>query len=83
MLDVQASIALNDTFVKLVAWYDNEYGYSCRLLALLNHAFYTDTYLIGAGDAIWGQSAPGENAKEGGDGTEGLKGKAKCCGCFG
>jgi len=28
---------LSPTFVKLVAWYDNEYGYSTQLLRLASH----------------------------------------------
>ncbi|CAN5289299.1 type I glyceraldehyde-3-phosphate dehydrogenase [soil metagenome] len=32
--DADAGIALNDNFFKLVAWYDNEYGYSAKLLEL-------------------------------------------------
>lgn len=32
VFDSEASIALNDNFFKLVAWYDNEYGYSAKLV---------------------------------------------------
>ncbi len=35
--DAEAGIALDTTFVKVVAWYDNEYGYTCNLLRLLEH----------------------------------------------
>jgi glyceraldehyde 3-phosphate dehydrogenase len=35
--DANASMALNDGFVKLVSWYDNEYGYSTKLIDLAQH----------------------------------------------
>jgi glyceraldehyde 3-phosphate dehydrogenase len=35
--DAKAGIALNDNFFKLVAWYDNEYGYSTKLVELAAH----------------------------------------------
>ena len=35
--DAEAGIALDPTFVKVVAWYDNEYGYTCNLMRLVRH----------------------------------------------
>ncbi|MET1218919.1 MAG: type I glyceraldehyde-3-phosphate dehydrogenase [Glaciecola sp.] len=37
IFDASAGIALTDTFVKLVAWYDNEMGYSNKVLDLVTH----------------------------------------------
>ncbi len=37
IFDANAGIALDDTFVKLVSWYDNEYGYTCNMLRLVQH----------------------------------------------
>lgn len=37
IFDASASIGLNDNFIKLVSWYDNEYGYSTKLIELASH----------------------------------------------
>ncbi|HHI77167.1 MAG TPA: aldehyde dehydrogenase, partial [Gammaproteobacteria bacterium] len=37
IFDAGAGIALDDTFVKVVAWYDNEYGYTCNMLRFARH----------------------------------------------
>ncbi|WAQ82989.1 hypothetical protein PtA15_3A355 [Puccinia triticina] len=35
IFDAKAGISLNPNFVKLVSWYDNEWGYSCRVFDLI------------------------------------------------
>jgi len=37
IFDAGAGIALDDTFVKVVSWYDNEYGYTCNMLRMVQH----------------------------------------------
>jgi glyceraldehyde 3-phosphate dehydrogenase len=37
VFDATAGIMLDPTFVKIVAWYDNEWGYSCKVLDLIVH----------------------------------------------
>lgn len=37
VFDADAGIQLDPTFVKVVAWYDNEYGYTCNLMRLVRH----------------------------------------------
>ena len=37
VFDAGAGIALTETFVKLVSWYDNEWGYSCKCIDLIRH----------------------------------------------
>lgn len=38
VFDAKAGIALTDTFVKVVSWYDNEYGYSTKIIDLLEYS---------------------------------------------
>ncbi len=37
IFDAKAGIALDGTFVKLVSWYDNEYGYTCNMMRFVEH----------------------------------------------
>ena len=42
IFDAKAGIALTDTFVKVVSWYDNEVGYSNKVLELIEHMYSVD-----------------------------------------
>ncbi len=37
VFDAKAGIALNDNFFKLVSWYDNEWGYSTKIIEIINY----------------------------------------------
>jgi glyceraldehyde 3-phosphate dehydrogenase len=37
IFDAGAGIQLDSTFVKVVSWYDNEYGYTCNMLRMVQH----------------------------------------------
>ena len=41
-VDVKAGIALNDTFFKIISWYDNEYGYASKLINMIIYAHGLD-----------------------------------------
>ncbi len=42
IFDAREGIMLNDKFVKLIAFYDNEYGYSSKILSLIQHMYKVD-----------------------------------------
>lgn len=42
IFDAKAGISLNSNFVKLVSWYDNEYGYSSRVVDLIKYVYGRD-----------------------------------------
>ena len=42
IFDAKAGVQLNDTFVKVIAWYDNEWGYSNKVLDLARHMYSVD-----------------------------------------
>jgi glyceraldehyde 3-phosphate dehydrogenase len=41
IFDATAGMALDDNFIKVIGWYDNEYGYACRVLDLCAHVAKT------------------------------------------
>lgn len=42
IFDAEAGIAIDDKFMKIVAWYDNEYGYTCNMLRLIEHIEHSE-----------------------------------------
>lgn len=42
IFDSKAGIGLSPNFLKVISWYDNEWGYSCRMVDLANHMANAD-----------------------------------------
>ena len=42
IFDANAGVQLDDSFLKVVSWYDNEWGYSNKIIDLINHMFSVD-----------------------------------------
>mgnify|MGYP003386571739 FL=1 len=42
VFDAKAGMSLDDNFCKVIGWYDNEYGYSCRVLDLVKHVAFAE-----------------------------------------
>ncbi len=42
VFDAKAGLAVDDKFMKLFAWYDNEYGYTCMAMKLIKHMYEVD-----------------------------------------
>ncbi len=52
IFDEKAGIMLDDSFVKLIAWYDNEWGYSNKVIDLVQHVAKTDAAVLASGKNI-------------------------------
>ena len=42
VFDANVGLAIDDKFMKLFAWYDNEYGYTCMAMKLIKHMYEVD-----------------------------------------
>ena len=44
IFDANAGIQLDETFLKVISWYDNEWGYSNKIIDLINHMYCVDNH---------------------------------------
>lgn len=63
IFDAKAGISLNDNFVKLIAWYDNEYGYSHRVVDLIQHMAKVDAKTSPSGGPGQRRSRPSSRSQ--------------------
>jgi phosphoglucomutase len=77
VFDVNAGIALSDTFVKLVTWYDNEWGYSNRLVDLALYMSGQDLCASDPAKALTVTTVPTSPIAGQKPGTSGLRKKTK------
>jgi glyceraldehyde 3-phosphate dehydrogenase len=45
IFDANAGMQLNETFLKVISWYDNEWGYSNKIIDLISHMFCVDNVI--------------------------------------
>ena len=64
IFDEKAGIMLDDSFVKLIAWYDNEWGYSNKVIDLVEYVAKTDAALLAKGKEIKEPLVAEETKKE-------------------
>jgi glyceraldehyde 3-phosphate dehydrogenase len=41
IFDASSAISMSDNFLKVISWYDNEWGYSAKLIELIRHMNHT------------------------------------------
>merc|ERR1712048_1545432 len=73
VFDAEAGIMLTPTFVKLVSWYDNEWGYSTRLVDLVGTMAAKDGVEVKEGGTVYFTARKAVSSPEGGASLNKLK----------